>query len=361
MLQGLIKNELQVEDSGRWSPQKSRVPLQQTAHFWRSTDHMPYGLCSTPTDTQCHSRRSLITRCFIRKDATATAFAASRDKALQRAGGRLQHFATFVFFNMCCWPGTLCLYIKRPGRPSGSMLWLSMTFLYIYLSNWLLTVGFSLWFVRLCQAVGFVCVTKSLTKQPPLVSNVLKIQKHTLSVRVSLIRGCYLGPFCTSPSSTLRCRASYNNIISLFLKKFRKKRAFWLISFQNKGLRILLLWYHEPYPHTHLPCLPLFLGLCWGFPNFTLKIYRSLLNSIIIQKISEAGSAALELQISAHRLFFFCMQTLQSSGADPTVIWPWFTDHLALMLQSSRADAAEPEPEIYRNRYRDYLDYVTVD
>ncbi len=31
------------------------------------------------------------------------------------------------------------------------------------------------------------------------------------------------------------------------------------------------------------------------------------------------------------------------------------------MLQSSRADAAEPEPEIYRNRYRDYLDYVTVD
>jgi len=48
-------------------------------------------------------------------------------------------------------------------------------------------------------------------------------------------------------------------------------------------------------------------------------IYRSCLNSDIIQKISEAFSAALELQNSAHRLFFFCVQTMQWSRADPTV------------------------------------------
>ncbi len=33
--------------------------------------------------------------------------------------------------------------------------------------------------------------------------------------------------------------------------------------------------------------------------------------------MSEALSAALELQMSAHRPFFFCMQTLQASEADP--------------------------------------------
>ncbi len=40
-----------------------------------------------------------------------------------------------------------------------------------------------------------------------------------------------------------------------------------------------------------------------------------------MQKILEVSSAALELQNSAHRLFFFCKQTLQYSGADPTVLW----------------------------------------
>jgi len=74
-------------------------------------------------------------------------------------------------------------------------------------------------------------------------------------------------------------------------------------------------------PHTQPTCLPLFSGLCWGFPNLTLKIYRRLVNSIIIQKIPEVSSTALDLQNSAHRIFLFCMQTLQYSGADPTVLW----------------------------------------
>ncbi len=39
-------------------------------------------------------------------------------------------------------------------------------------------------------------------------------------------------------------------------------------------------------------------------------------------EISDPGSAAPDLQISARRVFFFSMQTLQSSGAHPTVIWP---------------------------------------
>jgi len=90
MKEGVMKNRIPY--SGRWSPQKSLVPLQQIAHFWRSPDHVPYELRSTPTGTQYHSRRSLMFT-FIRKDASA--FPAS-------VRGRLQHFATCVFFfNMC--------------------------------------------------------------------------------------------------------------------------------------------------------------------------------------------------------------------------------------------------------------------
>ncbi len=78
-------------------------------------------------------------------------------------------------------------------------------------------------------------------------------------------------------------------------------------------------------------------------------------------EISDPGSAAPDLQISARRVFFFSMQTLQSSGAHPTVIWPWSTDDLGLMLQYSKADPAESGPEVYRNHSWDNLYYVTVD
>ena len=44
-----------------------------------------------------------------------------------------------------------------------------------------------------------------------------------------------------------------------------------------------------------------------------LHLYRRLVNSVSIQKISEASPAALELQTSAPRLFFFCLQALHSN------------------------------------------------
>jgi len=72
--------------------------------------------------------------------------------------------------------------------------------------------------------------------------------------------------------------------------------------------------------HTPLPVCPYFQG-CVGVSPACLKIYRRLVISIIMQKILEVSSAALELQNSAHRLCLFCMQTLQYSGADPTVLW----------------------------------------
>ncbi len=69
--------------------------------------------------------------------------------------------------------------------------------------------------------------------------------------------------------------------------------------------------------------------------------------------MSEALSAALELQMSAHRPFFFCMQTLQASEADPEEVWAWSTDGLRLILQYSRLDAAESGPEPCKNYLRD--------
>ena len=124
-------------------------------------------------------------------------------------------------------------------------------------------------FSVICQIVSSnrVCgCDYSLTKQPILVSNVLKIQIHTLSVHTCLKPGLYKGLFCTSPSSTLCCSASYNTIISLFLKKFRKKREVWVISWQNKGLRMLGLCYKEPYPPTHT-LLALIFRIMLEFPQ----------------------------------------------------------------------------------------------
>ncbi len=74
----------------------------------------------------------------------------------------------------------------------------------------------------------------------------------------------------------------------------------------------------DPLHTTYL--FALISGLCWGVPNLTLKIYRRLVNSIIIRKILEVSFAAPDLQNSARRLNLFCMQTLQSSRAEATVI-----------------------------------------
>ncbi len=72
--------------------------------------------------------------------------------------------------------------------------------------------------------------------------------------------------------------------------------------------------------HAHPPCLPLNVGQPSDIIELRQIIYRLLLNSIIIQSFLEVTSAALELQNSAYRLFFFCMQKLQWSRAEATVI-----------------------------------------
>lgn len=69
-------------------------------------------------------------------------------------------------------------------------------------------------------------------------------------------------------------------------------------------------------------------------PEIMTQLYQNL-------EFSEPFSAALDLQSSARILTFFWMLNLQSYEADPIVIWAWLTDHLALILQYSRADATE--------------------
>ena len=63
--------------------------------------------------------------------------------------------------------------------------------------------------------------------------------------------------------------------------------------------------------HTQTPLLALnFKG------NLGDPITTKFVTSIIVQKIPEPSSAALELQNTAHRLSVFCMQTLQCSEVE---------------------------------------------
>ncbi len=62
-------------------------------------------------------------------------------------------------------------------------------------------------------------------------------------------------------------------------------------------------------------------------------------------------SAAVELHISVHRLFFFCVQILQSSRPEATVIWRRSIDDLGLMVQTSKAEAVESGADHHRNHY----------
>jgi len=74
-------------------------------------------------------------------------------------------------------------------------------------------------------------------------------------------------------------------------------------------------------PHTHYPLLFLIWGGFCGVPTQTIpKSITDVVYSIIIQNSSEDSSVAAELQTSVRRLFFFCMQILQSSRPEAAVI-----------------------------------------
>jgi len=117
----------------------------------------------------------------------------------------------------------------------------------------------------------------------------------------------------------------------------------------RSSTRILLSVNAAQHTHADPPCLPLISRVGWSFPNIPLKFYRTLVNSIIIQKSPEPSSATGPGTLHAD----FSSSACRTYNA--------MSQSYSLSYSASELESAEPVPEPYRISHTTYLYYVKVD